>query len=365
MRARRPPKPRRPSRGESIATVAALIVGSVGYLLGTAIDDDRIASLKVEGVPWCVKHPRHPRCVIQSSTTTVVTTTTPTTTVITTPSTTSTVPTTTVVTTTVPTTTEVPPTGAYFVGNFDTGNLSQWPDLSNANGAKVVTSPIFGTAGYSLKCTTTNAPDSSVGGDACYVQRGTNDPWQQEGTEAWYRFKLLLPSGNDARYPGSWSPQGGSGWNMFAEWHEPGGYGYSPYFGAWAGGTCLMMRWVPGNNGNWLYAKDVDGAGNPIPIQKDHWYDMLIHVVWSSSNSRGRVEWWLDGRQAYPTANGKDAYGNPLPATFQTMHPSKTDPSRGASPFWQVGHYRGTATWTDTTYMDGVVVGPTRLSVGG
>jgi hypothetical protein len=38
---------------------------------------------------------------------------------------------------------------------------------------------------------------------------------------------------------------------------------------------------------------------------------------------------------------------------------------RSASPYFQVGHYRGAARHTDTLYVDGIRIGPRRASLAG
>ena len=90
----------------------------------------------------------------------------------------------------------------------------------------------------------------------------------------------------------------------------------------------------------------------------------MVHVVWSQHADKGKLEWWVDGRKAYPAANGKDVYGNRLPVTLPTLWRNPANGS-SASPFFQAGHYRGAADRTDTLYLDGVVAGPTRSSVRG
>jgi hypothetical protein len=149
---------------------------------------------------------------------------------------------------------------------------------------------------------------------------------------------------------------------MVMEWHEPAVGSSSPYIGV-SNANSLMVRWV-GGTGQSVWVYDKDASGNTIPLVKDHWYDFVVHVVWSQHASTGKLEWWVDNRKVYPSPSGKDVYGNQLPATLPTMW---RNPSNGssASPYFQFGHYRGAAARTDTLYGDSVVAGPTRASLGG
>src|SRR5262249_39223715 len=40
----------------------------------------------------------------------------------------------------------------------------------------------------------------------------------------------------------------------------------------------------------------------PMPLKLGHWYDVLVHVIWSPDPAVGRVEWWLDGKRLLSVA---------------------------------------------------------------
>jgi len=301
---------------------------------------------------------------VQSYTSTSVSTTTTTTTTTTAATTTAPTPTSTSIeTTTTPTTTTTPATttssaqisAPYFVGNFDTGNLSQWPKLDDAQlsrtppGVQVVPSPVFGSS-FAAKVVALDSPDSSTSGDASFVEEDTYDglSWQMQG-DVWHRFQVLLPSGSNPNFSGSFTVN--PGWDMFLEWHNPpcpsgcsGGYG-SSYVGVYRDNhLALQVAGGSGASPTLLMAKDSN------PLLYDHWYDILVRFVYSDDPHAGWYEWWVDGElissgytpTVYRLPDGQ-IHGNRLSA----------------------GHYRRTVAYQDTVYLDGVIVGPTRSSVGG
>jgi hypothetical protein len=147
-----------------------------------------------------------------------------------------------------PTQPDPPP---WFVGDFETGNLSQWGYLGDAHGVSVVSSPTSGPGSrHAAKAETTDAPDSSVGGDASYVETGSFGlPWENAGTDAWFAMSVLLPSGSNPSYPGTFTPSPSSGWNMFMEWHVSPGIGASsPYVGVRS--SHLVFRLAGGPQGD-------------------------------------------------------------------------------------------------------------------
>ena len=138
-----------------------------------------------------------------------------------------------------------------------------------------------------------------------------------------------------------------SGWNMFMEWHEQGACPASSYAGVWNNGNGtarLLLRVVGGDPGHptWRWIED------PELLQYDHWYEVLVRMKWSPDPAIGYVEWWVDGERKFS--------GN-----FPTLYEEVNGCLSGV--LFETGHYRKTATWTDTLYWDGVTVGPTRSSV--
>jgi hypothetical protein len=89
---------------------------------------------------------------------------------------------------------------------------------------------------------------------------------------------------------------------------------------------------------------------NRVPIRYNHWYEVVTHIVFGTTSQTGRVEWWVDGVQQTSAD---------VPTITQV---GSSVPGVGH----QVGLYRGPSrSDTDTIYIDGVRVGPTRASVEG
>jgi len=259
----------------------------------------------------------------------------------------------------------------WFVGDFETGDLSQWPDLHDVppGGAQIVTSPVAAAGSrYAWKCQVSNELTSgtSVTGDSSYAANVFNWEHERPGQSTWYRFAIAFPSGTSAAFPGRFTPQtwifpdGNAGWNMLFEFHEPAGndgfagFPASPYFGMHAGR--LHVRWVggPRDASTWLYWTD------DRSLVYDHWYDMLFHIVWDQTGTTGIVELWVDGRKVLPAAD--------WPAHFPTLW--RYDDGSYAPVWQQLGHYRrspgsSVAPYTDTLYIDSFRVGPSLASVGG
>jgi Polysaccharide lyase len=243
----------------------------------------------------------------------------------------------------------VPTPPPWFVGDFETGDLSQWGYLGDAHGVSVVSAPTSSAnSRHAAKAETTDAPDSSTTGDASYVETGSfNLPWENEGSDAWFSMAVLLPSGSNPAYPGTFTPSPSSGWNMFMEWHvSPGVGGSSPYVGVRnsAGAPRLVFRLAGGAVGN----PQMRWVDDPVPLQFDHWYEIAVRMKWSPDPAVGYAEWWVDGVRKFA-------------GSFPTLY-SRND-GTASNVMFDAGHYRGTQSWTDTVYFDGVRVGPTRSSV--
>ena len=86
----------------------------------------------------------------------------------------------------------------------------------------------------------------------------------------------------------------------------------------------------------------------PAQLELGHWYDVLLHLVWSPSADTGLFEWWLDGRQIASLHR---------PTLWQRPDGS-TDRVE-----LDLNHYRQRATWNATVYHSEVKVGSTQAAV--
>jgi hypothetical protein len=228
-------------------------------------------------------------------------------------------------------------------GDFETGDLSRWPFVEGD--VQVVRTPTFKSR-FAGRVTTTNAPDSSVGGDASFLQTGSFDlPWEMNGSDSWYRMQVYLPRGQ-------FTPAGSSsGWDMFMEWHNDPGCAsspckeYSPYFGIAQDGRHLVLRWVGGDSTKPTFTTVVARG----LLRYNHWYDVVVHAVLSPEPKAGYVVWWVDGVRLFRRH---------LATLFR-----RPDGSVSSTQL-KVGHYRSTEPTVDVNYIDGVKVGRTARSIG-
>jgi hypothetical protein len=239
----------------------------------------------------------------------------------------------------------------FFRGDFETGDLSQWPELFDAQlgrdppGVRVVRAPTFHSQ-YAAKIVTLNSPDSSVSGDGSFVEQSGYDlPWVKEGS-VWHRFQVLLPSGKARRYPGRFRIN--PGWNMFMEWHNPPCSGCSGNYPSSYVGVSRTPHLALRIAGGLAASPTSTLVRDRRRLRYDHWYDMLVRFVYSDSSTDGWYEWWVDRKLV---ASGHTP-------TLYRLPDGSTRGNRFA-----VGHYRRTVGYRDTVYIDGVVVGPDRSSL--
>lgn len=188
--------------------------------------------------------------------------------------------------------------------------------------------------------------------------------YQTISEETWYRVRFMFPSGNVF--------SDGEG-NMIVEWHTDNstqslggnsplvlaGYGYPLTADGTTSPLGIFMRWNSGNPagaGLATYWPSSDGSGSfnakvGIPVQTNHWYDMVHRVIWSTSSSIGRVAWWVDGVKYLDRAMAT-MYVNPNNFNGQSYHN------------YGLYNYRYNVTGDSNFYFDGCVAGPSATSIG-
>lgn len=251
-----------------------------------------------------------------------------------------------------------PPSGTYFASTFDAGDLREWNDFHDAQmhrnppGVRVVPRP---GDGYMARFEVMQAPDTSQWGDATVLWEGPPSyglPYMQEGRTTWFSYDMLCPSGNDSRYPGKLTPVGGT-ILLIHEWHSNPGVAtnaYSSFIGVTFEGSphCIIFqtRGGPGEGEMHRYHQQ-DGGSSRIPLKYDHWYRIVNRTTFGKTSSTGSIEWYVDG-------------------VHQGTHAVPTYPSDGGGLGHEIGLYRGPShPGTDTLYIDNVLVGPSKASVGG
>jgi hypothetical protein len=233
--------------------------------------------------------------------------------------------------------------------------LSQWSDLHDAQlginppGFVVGNAPSFGLC--SSRVNVTNVTSTSSSGDASFLWAGGNYnlPWLAKGSDTWFRMQVAFPDGTNAAFPGKFVHSVmSSGWDIFMEWHAAPSAGYSTTVGVWGSDPPrLMLRPVGGAMPSQTFAWIRDTNA----LQYNHWYDIVVHQVFSDDPNVGYIEWYVDGVQKYA-------------AHFPTLT-RRTDGTVPAVSL-QAGLYRGPSrSDMGTIYIDGVRAGTTRAAVGG
>lgn len=280
------------------------------------------------------------------------------------------------------------PGTTYFTGDFETGTVTQWPDLHDcpANGRLIVGQPATSGASsnFAWRCqASTSISSGTGGGPSNYVEHLVNTAWERPDQITFYRCKLLLPSGSNSTYPGVMLPPTYNCQNTMIEWHNVSVGGYSTEFGFNAGGGANNNFWLQVAGGDtsitrqWFWDRQADNSTS-IPVLYDTWCEVIFEVYWthlgSIGNSPGYLKCWIDWgtgrRQMCPPASGLDVYGQPWPLNRPTLW-RKGDGTY--DPVWfEVGQYRwsgagATPAPTQQTdlYMDDWKIGSTLTAVGG
>jgi hypothetical protein len=240
--------------------------------------------------------------------------------------------------------------GAYFMGNFNTCDLSQWQIFQGPRQSfKVVQRPrVEGRCAAAI----TVGPwalDGLINAEAdgaTWYQRPA--AYGTDGHGVWQHFSVRFAHGFRAT-PGEW--------NVFAEWHDDKGWQKFPEISFEYANLIWMIRTPPRIKRGARIGMRVMGGSPTAPrtvhangpfLRTEHWYDFLAHTVWSPNPSKGLIEWWLDG---------KLLYSRHLPTLY-----TRPDGSVNTVYFGEY-NYRLHASWDSTIYFDGTRLGPTRSSV--
>jgi hypothetical protein len=187
--------------------------------------------------------------------------------------------------------------------------------------------------------------------------------------ETWYRYKVRFPVGYKPT-PGTqnvtWELHVDRGTNVDANGTDgstmisiaaggdpsvlcPG----TPHFCTTPGTNPHMMLQVAGGlDTNPLYGSpgQINRFTDPDPLLLGHWYDVVLHFVFSPDPSVGYVQWWVDGVKQvdihvstqYQRRNGTLGYGEDI----------------------GLYNYRYWANWSSSIDYDELTWGPTAASVG-
>jgi len=222
-----------------------------------------------------------------------------------------------------PTTPDVIRSGRLWSGDFEQGNLAQWSAIdAPPNRATLVQSPV--RAGeWAARFET--RPGDGVGNRqqsqlVLYSGEG-------EGVESWWGWSAYFPRGFEA-----------GRWTAFAEWQD------HPTAISEANVLFQVKR-----DSLLLFVRGGLRPAEPLvwylgPLERDHWYDFVLHVRWSAGDE-GFVELWQDGKRVVRKTAAPTLYpGNRLN-------------------YLSVGNDRRSDRSTSTLYIDEVSRGTTREDV--
>ena len=224
------------------------------------------------------------------------------------------------------------PSRPLFVGDFSTGDFSQWPVVQNRvynsrgvdydgqfYGAQVVDDPTYGKAAR-IEIRAGDVP-SFGGGERSEIQGDPGITGGGEGETFWYEFAVKF----DSQFPMNHADLGWGLVNQFDS--QP--RGQSPLFG-W---------YVDHKNGYWSL---VAGKGYivDLPLNPDVWQHIKMRVLYSADDTKGALQAWLNGQPLVFT-NGETVYH------VRTLY------SSGAIANYQFGYYRKPMAPTGVVYHAG------------
>ncbi|MCV7071986.1 heparin lyase I family protein [Mycobacterium rufum] len=216
---------------------------------------------------------------------------------------------------------------ALFVGDYSTGDFSQWDVVQNrfynssgagytpTYAAAVVDDPVKGKAAR-FEVRDGDYP-GFPSGDRSEVQGTTALSGGTEGQTRWYSFAVKF----DPDFPQN---HASLGWGVTNQWHCN------------CGGSPPVGWDVNEKNGQWSLIVHKQSAPNVVidrvdiydtPLQVGSWHDVTMEIRYSASDSDGYIRLWMNGvRQTF--LDGSDTY------TTRTMVPGTS------GIYYKEGYYR-------------------------
>lgn len=243
-----------------------------------------------------------------------------------------------------------PGLGATWNGDFETGNTIQYSFGSaspgGAGGYQCKTSDgsrgrvVSRSAGYPVRLGNYSSRqhvepgDNNVAGsnqgERCDILR--SGIGAEEGNEMWYAWSTYFPS--------DYNPTPGSGWNLFADWHNSG-----------SGQANQNFEYNTSRNPAVLEVRTYGGCQNCNvrtwtlgTLTKNQWYDFVQHIKWSSDSNVGFLEMWINGQNVVPFTRM---------ATLYT----------GQGAYLKLANYRAPGGAASTIFHDEARAGRTRADV--
>lgn len=234
-------------------------------------------------------------------------------------------------------------------------------DGTRAVGLTALSNSFFNTSGMVTNNQSNKASMATIFMDSrWYTLR--NNIKEQEGEENWTRSRIFFPH--------DYTPSGlfNGEWNVIQEWHtdEYTSYlnGLSIYLGVWSDkwdsnfkGTSanLILKLIggetaPNGDRSKIVIDTASCRQKPGSLKLEHWYDIVIHMIWSTDPKKGLAEMWIDGERI-------------CSVKFPTLYRH----SNGTTS-WTTGlgfyNYRPMHDWSSTIYFGNFEIGPTAKSIG-
>ncbi len=237
--------------------------------------------------------------------------------------------------------------GRIFSADFDSCGYQGWQLAGAASSFQIARSPtVEGTCSSMIVLGPDSANQINAGSDGALMWLSPR--YGVSGQQLWQRFFVYFPPDFRAT-PGDW--------NWFAEWHNDGGY--RPFVErreiTW---EYANLSWTVRNLRVPRIALRVLGGPSASPkriwsnaqtrLKLGHWYDILVHVVWSPDPAVGRVDWWLDGKRL-------------LSITTPTLY-TRPDGSVSSAAA-ELGYYRLHADYPARVFYDEALLGTIAASV--
>jgi hypothetical protein len=179
------------------------------------------------------------------------------------------------------------PGATSWIGDFETGNFSQWTNKGGGQGTqrvaddriRLVSNPVAqGHTAVRIEVRRGDRWRGSPGNRAELVK------WtgEREGDEGWYQWSTMFAPD---------FPHESTQWQIWTQWHTEKA-GTQPMLKFWASDDTIGMS-TTGATPNGRPTTTIDHW--TAPIDRGRWHTIRLHVRWSTTLQNGFVELWHDG----------------------------------------------------------------------
>lgn len=178
----------------------------------------------------------------------------------------------------------------------------------------------------------------------------------QEGEEDWTRVKIFFP--HDYTPSGLFNGEWGGLFGWHTDDYTQKQNGNSILFEVFASNWDSNFRGKPSRlvlrlMGGDLKKPIIDSRSCSQPdgsLRLEHWYEVVVHMVWSADPKVGKAEMWIDG---LPICK----------VNFPTLY-TREDKSISWTSGFTLYNYRPMHDWSSTVYFGNFEIGPTAQSIG-